>query len=132
MERSEETRATADVTQDPSLGFYESLREDDNASYDALKNAMISRLNPDTDEDRLAAHEQLTGRRFRERGESIDELAQDIEKLLDRSSPGLPAEVRDSGLQFHLMSALPEKVGLQLKLLPKGTYAQTIAKAKLS
>ena len=27
------------------------------------------------------------------------------------------------------MSVLPEKVGFQLKLLPKGTYAQTIAKA---
>ena len=28
------------------------------------------------------------------------------------------------------MSALPEKVALQLKLLPKETYAQTIAKAR--
>ena len=28
------------------------------------------------------------------------------------------------------MSALPEKVALQLKLLPKGTYAGTIAKVR--
>ena len=28
------------------------------------------------------------------------------------------------------MSALPEKVAFQLKLLPKGTYAETIAKAR--
>ena len=110
--------------------IYESLGEADNESYDALKGAIISRLNPDTDEDRLAAREQLTRRRYREGGERIDELARDIEKLLDRSSPGLPAEVRDSELRFHLMSALPEKVALQLKLLPKGTYAQTIAKAR--
>ena len=68
--------------------IYESLGEDDNASYDALKNAMISRLNSDTGEDHLAACEQLTRRCFQEGGESIDELARDIEKLLDRSSPG--------------------------------------------
>ena len=42
----------------------------------------------------------------------------------------MPAEVHDSELRFHLMSALPEKVALQLKLLPKETYAQTIAKAR--
>ena len=47
--------------------------------------------------------------------------------LLDRSSPGLPAEIR---LRFHLMSTLPAKLALQLKLLPKGTYTQTIAKAR--
>ena len=110
--------------------IYESLGENDNESYNVLKGAIISRLNPDTDEDRLAAREQLTRRRFREGGESIDELARDIEKLLDRSSPGLPAEIRDSELRFYLMSALPEKVALQLKLLPKGTYAETIAKAR--
>ena len=28
------------------------------------------------------------------------------------------------------MSVLPEKVALKLKLLPKGTYAQTIVKTK--
>ena len=113
-----------------SWGIYESLGEADNESYDALKGAIISRLNPDTDEDRLAAREQLTRRRYREGSESIDELAQDIEKLLNRLLPGLPVEVHDSELRFHLMSALPEKVALQLKLLPKGSYAQTIAKAR--
>ena len=103
--------------------IYESLGENDNESYNALKGAIISRLNPDTDEDRLAAREQLTRRHFREGGESIDEFARDIEKLL-------PAEIRDSELRFYLMSALPEKVAFQLKLLPKGTYAETIAKAR--
>ena len=70
------------------------------------QNAMISRLNPDTDEDHLAAHEQLTQKCFREGGESIDELAQDIDKLLDRSSPELPAEVRNSELRFYLMAGM--------------------------
>ena len=55
--------------------IYESLGENDNESYNVLKGAIISRLNPDTDEDRLAARKQLTRRRFREGGESIDELA---------------------------------------------------------
>ena len=107
--------------------IYESLGE---GPYDTLKRAIISRLNPDTDEDRLAACEQLIRRRFREGCESIDELTRDIEKLLDRSSPGFPVEVRDSELRFYLMSVLPEKVALQLKLLLKGTYAETIAKAR--
>ena len=106
------------------------MGEANNESYDTLKGAIISRLNLDTDEDHLAACEQLTHRHYREGGESIDELTRDIEKLLDRSSPGLLTEVCDSELRFHLMSALPEKVALQLKLLPTGIYAQTIAKAR--
>ena len=40
--------------------IYESSGETENESYNALKGAIISRLNPDTDEDRLAAREQLT------------------------------------------------------------------------
>ena len=63
--------------------IYESLGENDNESYNALKGTIISRLNPDTDEDRLAAREKLIRRRFREGGESIDELTRDIEKLLN-------------------------------------------------
>jgi len=106
------------------------LGEADNASYDSLKKAIVGRLNPDTDEDRLAAREQLTRRRFREGSESIDELARDLETLLDHSSPGLPANIHDAELRFHLMNSLPEKAALQLKLLPKGTYAETIAKAR--
>ena len=63
--------------------IYESLGETDNVSYEALKKAIISRLNPDTDEDCLAAREQLTHRRLQEGTESLDELARDIETLLD-------------------------------------------------
>ena len=106
--------------------IYKSFRENDNASYDALKKGIISRPNPDTDEDCLAARKQLTHRCLREGIESLDELTQDIEMLLDQSSPGLPAEIHDSELRFHLMRAVPE-VTLQLKLLPKGACAQTIA-----
>ena len=46
--------------------IYESLGENNNESYNALKGTIISRLNPDIDEDRFAACEQLTRRRFRE------------------------------------------------------------------
>ena len=52
-----------------------------------------------------------------------------MERLLDKASPGLPAEIRDRELKYHLMNALPEKVSLQLKLLPTHTYTQMIAKA---
>ena len=40
----------------------------------------------------------------------MDELARDVEKLLDRAPRGLPAEGKEMELQFHLMSALPEKI----------------------
>ena len=62
--------------------------------------------------------------------ESIDEMARCIERLLDKASPGLPANIRDSELQYHLINALPDKISLQLKLLPQENYRQTISKAQ--
>ena len=54
--------------------------------------------------------------------ESVDKLTHDLERLLDKALPGLPAEIRDRELKHHLMNTLPEKVSLQLKLLPTHTY----------
>lgn len=54
-------------------------------------------------------------------GKSVDEIARNIEKLLDQAAPGLPAGVRDSELRFHFMNSLPENISLQLKLQPKVT-----------
>ena len=99
-------------------------------SYDHLKAALLRRLSPDTEEDRLAAREQLSRRRFRTERESLDELARDLETLLDRASPNLPAEVRDTELRYHLISSLSEKVALQLKILPVTNFARTVSKAR--
>ena len=109
--------------------IFDALSEEHTDTYANLKGAILERLSPDTDEDRLAARDELSKRRLREQ-ESVDELARDIEKLLDKASPGLPAEARERELRFHLTSALPEKTSFQLKLLPKQTYHQTIAKAR--
>jgi len=46
----------------------------------------------------LAAREQLSQRRFCEGIESIDELARDLEKLLNQASPGLPAATHKAEL----------------------------------
>jgi len=51
-------------------------------SYDHLKAALLQRLSPDTEEDRLATRE-LSRRRVRTERESIEELARDLETLLD-------------------------------------------------
>ena len=110
--------------------IYESLSDADKESYAKLKKAILERLYPDTDENRLAAREQLSLRRLREGAESIDELARDLEKLLDQASPGLPADTREAELRFHLMSSLPDNVSFQLKLQPQVSYADTIAKAR--
>ena len=89
----------------------------------------MSRLCPDTEEDKIVARERLSQRQLCE-GESVDELARDLEKFLDLATPDLPAAVRDSELRFHFINSLPEQVSLQLKLQPKVNYAQTIAKAR--
>ena len=110
--------------------IFESLRDEEKDTYDHPKRAISERLNPDTDENHLVACEQLMLRRFKEGCESVDELARDLERMLDKSSPGLPAEIRETELRFHLMNSLPEKVAFRLKLSPKGTYAETISKAR--
>ena len=69
-------------------------------------------------------------RLFKEGCESVDKLARDLERMLDKLSPGLPAEIHKTELRFHLMNSLPEKVAFQLKLSPKVTYAETISKAR--
>ena len=101
----------------------------DTDTYEHLKAAILRRLCPDTEEDRLVAREKLSRRRLRE-GESIDELAREIEKLLHQASPGLPEELCKSELRLYLINALPEKVAFQLKLQPKRSYVETIARDK--
>ena len=109
---------------------YDSLHDEgDTDTYEHLKAAILKRLCPDTEEDRIVAREKLSRRRLRE-GESVDEIAREVEKLLDQASPGLPEELRESELRFYLINALPDKVSLQLKLQPKCSYADTIARSK--
>ena len=73
---------------------------------------------------------ELARRRFKEDLESVDKLARDLERLLEKFSPDLPTAVKSTELRFHLINALPEKILFQLKLLPKGNYRETISKAK--
>ena len=113
-----------------SWAVYESLRDADKESYDKLKKAILDRLDPDTDEHRLAACDQLSQTHLREGLESIDKLARDLEKLLDQASPGLPATTREAELHFHLINSLPDNVAFQLKLQPQANYSATIAKAR--
>ena len=112
-----------------SWAIYDSLQEEEMDTYEHMKAAILKRLCPDTEEDRVVARERLSKRRLRE-GESVDELARDIEKLMNQASPGLPNEVKDSELWFHLINSLPERVSLQLKIQPKVGYAETITKAR--
>ena len=109
---------------------FELLSHAETDTYAYLKTALLARLSPDTAEERLVAREELNCRKFVEGRESIEEMARCIERLLDKASPGLPANVRDSELQYHLINALPDKVSLQLKLLPQENYQQTISKAQ--
>ena len=109
--------------------IFVALTEEQTQTYANLKKAILDRLSPDTNEDRLSARDKLSQRRLSER-ERVDKLARDIEKLLNRASPGLPTEAREMELHFQLMSALPEKIVFQLKLLSKQSYHQTVAKVR--
>ena len=109
---------------------YEALTEEETDTYAHLKAALLAQLSPDMDEERLRARDELARRRLREDVESVDELARDLEKLLERASPDLPQATKSTELRFHLINALPEKISFQLKLLPKGNYRETISKAK--
>jgi len=89
---------------------------------------IMERLNPEMDENCLAAHKQL--RRFKERGENVNEFTWVLERLLDNSSPSLPTQIHETKLCFHFINSLPGKVAFQLKLSPKSTYTKTISKTR--
>ena len=110
--------------------IFDALPDDSTDTYEHLKAALLRGLSPDTEEDRRSAREELSRRKLRENQESVDELARDIERLLDKACPGLPRDNRNSELRHHFLSALPEKVTLQLKLLSAVGYPETIAKAR--
>ena len=65
-----------------SWAIYDSLGDEETDTYDHLKAAILKCLCPDTEEDRIVAREWLSRRVLRE-GDSIDELARDLEKLLE-------------------------------------------------
>ena len=81
-------------------------------------------------EERLVAREELNRRKFVEGRKSIHEIASCIERLLNKASPGLPANICNSELQHHLINALSEKILHKLKLLPQENYQNTISKAQ--
>ena len=110
--------------------IFDALPDASTDTYGHLKAALLKGLSPDTEEDRTSAREELSRRKLRENQESVDELARDIERLLDKVCPGLPNDNRNSELRHHFLSALPEKVTLQIKLLLTVGYPETIAKAR--
>ena len=118
------------LLQGRAWAVYDFLIEEETDTYAHLKEALLQQLCPDTDEERLVARDELSRRRLRESQESIDELARDTEKLLEKALPDLPDAVKKTELRFHLINALLERVSFQLKLSPKGSYRETIAKAK--
>ena len=70
-------------------------------TYEHLKAAILSKLCPDTEEDKIVTPECLLRRQLHD-GESIYELVRDLEKLLNLATPGLPAAVNIQGCVFTL------------------------------
>jgi len=117
----EEALKTVDTPQGQIWAIFDSVTKEETNSYDHLKTATLSKMCPDTKEDKIVAHEWLSQRKLC-KGESVDELTRNLEKFLDFATPGLPAAVRHSELRFHFIHSLPEQVSLQLKLQPKVNY----------
>ena len=106
------------------------MTDEETDKYAHLKEALLQQLCPDTDEERLIAHDELSCRKLKGQ-ESIDELAWDNNWRTSRESFAWPSWCGEkTKLCFHLINALQENVLSQLKLLPKGNYRETIAKAK--
>ena len=68
---------------------YEALTDEEMDTYNHLKVAILGQLSPDTEEERLRAQDKMAHRQFREGSESVDELARDLEKLLEKVSPAV-------------------------------------------
>ena len=100
------------LTQVPTLlkgyawAVYKALTKVETDTYAHLKAALLAQLSPDMDEERLGARDELARRRLRKDVESIDELARDLEKLLEKASPDLPQATKSTELCFHLINAL--------------------------
>ena len=92
--------------------IYDLFAEDSTDIYAYLKSALLQFLCPDSKEDRLAGREQLSKGNLQKGREKIDEVAHDLEILLDKASPGLPAEIRDTELCHHLINSLPGRIAL--------------------
>jgi len=101
-----------------------------NESCVKLKKAILDCLNLHSDEHCLASREQLSQTCLCERVESIDELARDMEKLLDQASQGLTAASREAKQHFHIINLLPDSVSFQLNLQSPENYSATIAKVR--
>ena len=81
--------------------IFDSLGEDSTDMYAHLKTALLQCLSPDTEEDHLVARELLSKRKLPEGKESIDEVARDLEELLDKASPGPPSRGLRHGTMFQ-------------------------------
>jgi len=115
------------LLKDQAWAIFDSLPDESTAH---MKEALLSRRSPDTEEDRQSASDKLGQQKLRENKKSIDKLARDIEKLLESASPGLSEANSQAELHYHLVNALPDKVAFQLKVLPKLGYHETISKAR--
>ena len=69
---------------------FDALSEEQKKSYDSLKTAILERLSPDTDEDRLSARDVLSRRRLRDQ-ERIWTLGIHCNAIrANRSHPDMP------------------------------------------
>ena len=58
--------------------IFDALPDASTDTYAHLKEVLLTRLNPDTEEDRQSAHDELGWRKLCENQESVDELAIDF------------------------------------------------------
>ena len=94
----QETETCSDIVESRAWAVYEALTDGETDTYDHLKAAILGQLSPDTDEERLRAQDEMSRRRFREGSENVNELARDLEKLLEKASPDLPPAVKSTEL----------------------------------
>ena len=112
-----------------ALAVYSRLRDADKATYPALKTAMIRAFAPDTAERRRLAHQQYVSRRWKS-GESMEECARALERLLDKAMPGITEANRHRELITKFSELMSPEVAYQLSLQTFATFEECLMRAQ--
>ena len=108
----------------PALGVLETLPPRDHSDYVALTQALRDRFQDTRNPDQAKA---LLSARRRRKGESLPELAADIERLVRRAYPACNRDAVDDLASEKFLQTLPDfEVRRQIRLLAPKTLAETV------
>ena len=108
----------------PALGVLETLPPEARSDYTALTQALRDRFQDTRNPDQAKA---ILSARRRKKGESLPELAADIERLVRQAYPACNRDAVDDLASERFLQALPDlEARRQIRLLAPKTLAETV------